>query len=75
MKVKQLIAKLKKMPPNAEVYTAAQDNSEWETAGNSTTVTHYVKKDLREAAERACDDKWELEAFESLPKEWVTISS
>lgn len=43
MKVKALIKELKKMPQNLEVEVAMFDNSEWETAGNVSSVHHFNK--------------------------------
>lgn len=72
MKVKQLIAKLKKMPQNLEVFTSAHDHSEWEHAATTFGVSHYKKTDFDlDLLDLNCI---ELERFESNPKEWVTIT-
>jgi len=76
MKVKKLIKQLQKMPQNLEVYIAEHDNSEWEVSGETGSVTHYIKEDLRKefgldknSFFYVCD----FECFESNPEEWVTI--
>lgn len=76
MKVKQLIAILKKMPQNLEVYTSAHDNSSWETAGYTSSVDHHAKEDLREEWDlNNMLSKEDLEWFEDNPEEWVVINS
>lgn len=75
MKVKKLIAELKKMPGNLEVYANAHDNAEYEIAGNTTGVRHMNKELLREEYNLDSflfgSDK---DCFEANPKEWVIIT-
>ena len=74
MKVRQLIAQLKKMPQNLEVYTNAHDNSPWEMAGETSRVDFYIKEELREDfnLDSALSDE-DAHCFKSAPKQWVTI--
>jgi len=70
MTAKQLIAKLQKMPQNAQVGIAAHDNSEWEVAGWATTI------ELLDKSETQPPDwvsKLDRECFDSLPKRTVVI--
>lgn len=73
MKVQQLIAQLKKMPQNIEVFTSAHDNAEYETAGYVTQVYHYRKKDFLGVIPELGRDA--RECFDAQPDEWVTIHS
>lgn len=76
MKVRQLIAELKNMPPGLEVYTNANDNSEWEIAGYVSSVVRLNKEALRK--EYDLDNMLGLEdrrQFAENPKEWVIIHS
>ena len=74
MKVKQLIKELNKMPQNLEVYFAAHDNTEWETAGTTGIIDHCIKEELRGRYNLdAILDNNDLDWFNSNPDEWVMI--
>ena len=64
MTVKKLIAELKKMPQNVQVYTAGHDNEEWEIQSGVTSVAHYKKSNFHPM------DRQELSTHDD---EWVTI--
>lgn len=49
MKVKQLIAKLKKMPQDLEVYTADHDHSDWEVSSHVNSVVLSDKSRMTKA--------------------------
>ena len=69
MKVKQLIAKLKKVPQNLEVAVSAHDNAEWEASGWPETVNHVVKAEFEERG-------WGIEQkemYRNMPDEYVVI--
>lgn len=69
MKVKQLIRELKKMPQNLEVEVSLHDNYEWETAGYTSSVHHFVK------SEHDPEFQFDTEKtmFDDAPKECVII--
>ena len=69
MKVKQLINKLKKMPQNCEVAVSMHDNSEWETAGDVSSVLHFIKSDFADREFVGEDER----AFDDMPKECVIL--
>jgi hypothetical protein len=50
MKVKQLIAKLQKMPQNLDVFYAHRDNLEYETAGDCFGVVLLIKAEFEHLA-------------------------
>lgn len=74
MKVKQLIAALKKMPQNAQVMTRDHDQSEWQTNITVGHVDHYVRTEILEEAENGEHPGFDLNIFPTL-REWVTLSS
>lgn len=67
MKVKQLIAELKKLPQNIEVGTSAHDNYEEECAGWVCSVSHFIKSefDINEVAEQ--------DMFRDMPDECIIL--
>ena len=67
MKVKQLIARLKKMPQNTEVFTACHDNSEFETSGCVDNVWLLNKEDFDPVANHT-----DLHV-DHMPDQWVTL--
>lgn len=70
MTVKQLIAKLRKMPQNLPVVYSHQDNSEWETAGEICSV---VLLDKNEVAPSFKVDQYDQERYDSMPERQVVI--
>lgn len=67
MTVKQLIAKLKKMPQNVEVHFACHDNCTYETQGAVHSVYHLSKNDDHNFTEE------EIYQMEDMPDQWVTL--
>jgi len=69
MTAKQLIAKLRTMPPDAEVGFSSHDNSEYEVQG---WALHVDLKDKAEApvAQMSSD---ELRNLARHPRKWITI--
>ena len=74
MNVKQLIAALKKMPQNAQVYTRDHDQSEWQVNIRVGHVDHYVRSEILEEHANGWHQDLELEIFPTL-RRWVTLSS
>lgn len=77
MKVKQLIKELQKMPQNAEVYSSAHDNEEWEVQSESSFVQLHKKKDyIKQVYENNHNYNgfdFDSERLEYMPSQWVTI--
>ena len=67
MKVKQLIAALKKMPQNLEVGMAHHDNAEEECAAWIGLPTHFIKDDFRG---NYIEDE---DMFKAMPEECVIL--
>lgn len=74
MRVKELIAELKNMPQNLEVFTSAHDNLVWELSGDILRVRYHKKSDYLEEVANSCD-KYAEDMFARNPKEWVSIHS
>ena len=70
MTVKQLIARLRKMPQNLQVSYAHHDNSGWETAGDICSVTILDKASDKPACTL---DRLDQERYDSMPKRQVVI--
>jgi len=69
MTVKQLIAKLKKMPPNAKVGLVAHDQNDDTVDGWGSSVNLILKSELNTSNM----DSWSQEIYESMPEMWVAI--
>lgn len=73
MTVKQLISKLKKLPPNLEVYSADHDHGEFET----NTILNYCdlidKKDMSESVKEQHNNDPYYECFNNTPKRYVVV--
>jgi hypothetical protein len=67
MTVKELIAELRTMPKNLEVYMAAHDNSEWEVQDD---VNRAILVDLREM-----DEDEPNPPLQEMPTRWVVLRS
>lgn len=70
MTVKQLIAKLQKMPQNMPVVYSHHDNSEWETAGDICSVMLLDKNEVKPSHKL---NRWDQERYDSMPKRQVVI--
>jgi len=70
MKVKQLIAELKKQPQNLDVEYAHHDNTEWESAGDVFSVTLFEKSDYKINPAIRTDD---MKRFDDMPNRLVII--
>ena len=70
MTVKQLIAKLKKMPQNLEVGFSSSDNSEYEISDWPTKVWLFDKKEI--PAPDWIND-YDRECYDGLPDKAVVI--
>ena len=75
MTVRKLIAELKKLPQNLQVYYAHNDNSPWEQAGEVFSVEYCVKEKLREQFSENINSLSLMDRgdFESLSKQWIAI--
>ena len=72
MKVRQLIARLQKMPQNLEIFYAHHDNMPWETAGECFGVVLLEKSDYTDEYERLLPE--DRERFENgVPERCVVI--
>ena len=70
MTVKQLIARLQKMPQNLPVVYSHQDNNEWETAGDICSVMLLDKDEIKPSIPLHWTDQ---ERYDSMPKQQVVI--
>lgn len=68
MTAKQLIAKLRKMPPNAEVGFNSHDNCEYELQGWARAVHLLRKEDAENLPEN------QRQQLDDMPDEWVCVS-
>ena len=69
MKVRELIAKLRKLPAGLEIGSAHHDNSEWEIAGSIASIILVEKADI-DPRSVPHEDK---EIFDALPTKYVVI--
>ena len=70
MTVKQLIAKLQKMPQNLPVVYSHNDNTEWETAGDVFSVTLLDKDEIKPGYKLG---RYDQDRYDSMPKRQVVI--
>ena len=70
MTVKQLIARLQKMPQNLPVVYSHNDNSAWETAGDICSVMILDKTKIKPAQNL---DQHDQDAYDSMPRRQVVI--
>lgn len=72
MTVRQLIAKLKKMPPHLEVMTQDQDTDEHDLSGSVCSVYLWVREDVRPDNLHS-KSRITRETFESSPARCVVL--
>lgn len=73
MKVKKLIALLKKMPQDLDVFYSCHDNAAWELADVPRSVSYGCKSDYVDDVKAYGEDSQRM--FERNPEEWVVIRS
>lgn len=75
MKVKDLIAKLKKMPQHLEIQPQAHDQSAHETTGPISRVELVTKQTFLDDPDDEIHNlpDWERKIFDDRPKQWVII--
>lgn len=74
MTVKQLIAKLKKVPQDLTVYISDHDHSEWEVSGSVRNVTLVNKSDMSfDEFKNHTSTKDTLEELSRLPQTYISI--
>jgi len=68
MKVKQLIAELRKLPQNLTVGVSAHDNYEEECSGWVCSVTHFIKNeyDVKDVSEK--------DMFNDMPEKCIILN-
>lgn len=72
MTVKQLIAKLKKMPQGLPIYIADHDHGQYETNSIVGTCEIVDKEDMDESEKERTTEKF-YEAFNGTPNKYVVI--
>lgn len=71
MKVKKLIAELKKMPQNLDVKYAHHDNMIYEAAGETDSIMLFDKQDYPQEDRLSGSD--DLYMFDNMPNQCVII--
>ena len=72
MKVKQLIAQLKKLPQDADVYTRDHDQGEYQTNSPVRGAEVCMKKFYTRDYE-VLMTPMERDSFDRMPRRWVTV--